>query len=173
LWEKCHHAFDAPANTRESGIRGDILTVKEREYVTAARVIGVRKSAIMFRHILPNAIFPILVYATMDIGSYVLSFAALSFLGVGIDMGYSDWRQLLSFSRNWITALDKYWYIVVWPGIALILYCLAWNLVGDALRDALDPRMRGTKWGRPPETRSAFFIFAYEKRNPFQRLRRV
>jgi peptide/nickel transport system permease protein len=119
--------------------------VKEREYVTAARVIGVRKSAIMFKHILPNAIFPTLVYATMDIGSYVLSFAALSFLGVGTDMGYSDWGQLLSFSRNWITALDRYWYIVVWPGIALILYCLAWNLVGDALRDALDPRMRGAK----------------------------
>jgi len=126
-------------------IRGDILTVKEREYVTAARVIGVRKSAIMFKHILPNAIFPTLVYATMDIGSYVLSFAALIFLGVGTDMGYSDWGQLLSFSRNWITALDRYWYIVVWPGIALILYCLAWNLVGDALRDALDPRMRGAK----------------------------
>lgn len=126
-------------------IRGDILTVKEREYVTAARVIGVRKSAIMFKHILPNAIFPTLVYATMDIGAYVLSFAALSFLGVGTDMGYSDWGQLLSFARNWITNLDKYWYIVVWPGLALVLYCLAWNLVGDALRDALDPRLRGTK----------------------------
>jgi peptide/nickel transport system permease protein len=126
-------------------IRGDILTVKEREYVTAARVIGVRKITIVFKHILPNAIFPTLVYATMDIGSYVLSFAALSFLGVGTDAGYSDWGQLLSFSRNWITALDNYWYIVVWPGLALILYCLSWNLVGDALRDALDPRMRGTK----------------------------
>ena len=126
-------------------IRGDILTVKEREYVTAARVIGVRKSAIMFKHILPNAIFPTLVYATMDIGAYVLSFAALSFLGVGTDMGYSDWGQLLSFARNWITSLDKYWYIVVWPGLALVLYCLSWNLVGDALRDALDPRMRGSK----------------------------
>jgi peptide/nickel transport system permease protein len=92
-----------------------------------------------------TAIFPTLVYATMDIGSYVLSFATLSFLGVGTDMGYSDRGQLLSFSRNWITALDMYWYSVVWPGIALILYCLAWNLVGDALRDALDPRMRGAK----------------------------
>ncbi|MDW7990858.1 MAG: ABC transporter permease subunit [Anaerolineae bacterium] len=90
---------------------------------------------------MPNAIFPTLVVASMDIGSYVLSFAALAFLGIG----YADWGQLLSFARNWITSLADYWYMVVWPGLALVLFVLAWNLVGDAFRDALDPRMRSVR----------------------------
>jgi peptide/nickel transport system permease protein len=123
-------------------IRGDILSIKEREFVLAARAVGARDYRILFRHIVPNAIFPTLVVASMDIGSYVLSFAALAFLGIGVEIGYADWGQLLSFARNWITSLADYWYIVVWPGLALVLFVLAWNLVGDALRDALDPRMR-------------------------------
>lgn len=126
-------------------IRGDILSIKEREFVLAARAVGARDYRILFRHIVPNAIFPTLVVASMDIGSYVLSFAALAFLGIGVEVGYADWGQLLSFARNWITSLADYWYIVVWPGLALVLFVLAWNLVGDALRDALDPRMRTIK----------------------------
>lgn len=124
-------------------IRGDILSIKERDYVMAARVIGVKDSGILFRHILPNAIFPTLVLASLAIGDVVLSFAALSFLGIGTDVGYADWGQVLSFARNWIISLDKYWYIIVWPGLTLVLFVLGWNLVGDALRDVLDPRMRG------------------------------
>jgi peptide/nickel transport system permease protein len=124
-------------------IRGDILSVKERDYVMAARVIGVPDSRILFRHILPNAIFPTMVLASLAIGDVVLSFAALSFLGIGTELGYSDWGQILSFARNWITSLDTYWYIIVWPGITLVLFVLGWNLLGDALRDVLDPRMRG------------------------------
>jgi peptide/nickel transport system permease protein len=124
-------------------IRGDILSTKERDYVMAARVIGVKDSRILFRHILPNAIFPTLVLASLAIGDVVLSFAALSFLGIGTDIGYADWGQVLSFARNWIISLDEYWYIVVWPGITLVLFVMGWNLVGDALRDVLDPRMRG------------------------------
>ncbi len=126
-------------------VRSDILSVREREYVLAARVVGVRDGRILFRHILPNAIFPTLVVASMDMGSYVLSFAALSFLGIGAEVGFSDWGQLLSFARDWITQLNTYWYIVVYPGIALVLFVLSWNLVGDALRDILDPRMRGSR----------------------------
>lgn len=126
-------------------VRGDILSVRERDYVLAARVIGVKDSGIMFSHILPNAIFPTLVIASLDVGTYVLSFAALSFLGIGTDIGYADWGQLLSFARSWITSLSTYWYIVVWPGIALVMYVLGWNLLGDALRDVLDPKMRGSK----------------------------
>jgi len=126
-------------------VRGDILSVKEREFVLAARALGARDYRILARHILPNAIFPTLVVASMDIGSYVLSFAALAFLGIGVEVGYADWGQLLSFARNWISSLSNYWYIVVWPGFALVLFVLAWNLVGDALRDVLDPRMRGAK----------------------------
>ena len=97
----------------------------------------------MIRHILPNAIFPTLVVASLNIGDIVITFAALSFLGVGVDVGYADWGQLISFARDWITALDRYWYIVVFPGLALLFFVLSWNLVGDAVRDILDPHMRG------------------------------
>lgn len=124
-------------------IRGDILSIKERDYIMAARVIGVKDSRILFRHIIPNAIFPTLVLASLAIGDVVLSFAALSFLGIGTAIGYADWGQVLSFARNWITSLSTYWYIIVWPGLTLVLFVLGWNLVGDALRDVLDPRMRG------------------------------
>ena len=124
-------------------IRGDILSVKERDYIMAARVVGVKDSRILFRHIIPNAVFPTLVLASLAIGDVVLSFAALSFLGIGTEVGYADWGQVLSFARNWITALDQYWYIVVWPGLALVFFVMGWNLLGDALRDVLDPRMRG------------------------------
>jgi peptide/nickel transport system permease protein len=126
-------------------VRGDILSVRERDYVLAAKVIGVTDQRIMFRHILPNAIFPTLVLASGDVGGYVLSFAALSFLGIGTDIGYADWGQLLSFARSWITSLSTYWYIVVFPGLTLVLFVLGWNLLGDALRDILDPKMRGVK----------------------------
>ena len=124
-------------------IRGDILSIKERDYIMAARVIGVKDSRILFRHIIPNAIFPTLVLASLAIGDVVLTFAALSFLGIGTQVGYADWGQVLSFARNWIISLGTYWYIVVWPGLTLVLFVLGWNLVGDALRDVLDPRMRG------------------------------
>jgi peptide/nickel transport system permease protein len=124
-------------------IRGDILSVKERDYVMAAHVIGVKDSRILFRHILPNAIFPTLVLASLDIGTVTISFAALSFLGIGTEVGYADWGQVLAFARNWITSLNEYWYIIVWPAITLVLFVMSWNLVGDALRDVLDPRLRG------------------------------
>ena len=124
-------------------IRSDILSVKERDFILAARVIGVQDGRVLFRHIIPNAIFPTLILASLGIGDVVLSFAALSFLGIGVNVGYADWGQLLAFARNWITDLNTYWYILVWPGIALVLFVLAWNLLGDALRDVLDPRLRG------------------------------
>lgn len=126
-------------------VRGDILSVRERDYILAARVIGVKDRRILLKHILPNAIFPTLVVASLDVGGYVLSFAALSFLGIGTEIGYADWGQLLSFARDWITNLSTYWYIVVFPGMALVLFVLGWNLVGDALRDVLDPKMRGAR----------------------------
>ncbi len=126
-------------------IRGEILSVKEREYVTAARSLGVRDWRILVRHILPNAIFPVMIVASLEIGTYVLSFAALSFLGLGAELGYADWGQMLALSRNWITNLSKYWFIVVYPGMALLFFVLGWNLIGDAIRDIVDPRLRGAK----------------------------
>jgi peptide/nickel transport system permease protein len=128
-------------------VRGDVLSIKQRDYIIAAHAVGIRDMRMIFRHILPNAMYSVLVVASLDIGTYVLSFAALSFLGVGADLGYADWGQMLSFARNWIPDLAKYWWILTYPGLALILYVLAWNLVGDAFRDALDPKMRGLRAG--------------------------
>ncbi len=122
-------------------LRGDILSVKERDYVMAARTLGASHVRIMMRHVIPNAIFPTLVVASMDIGSYVLNFAALSFLGLGAEPGYADWGQLISFARNWMPSLADYWYIIVYPGIAILLFVLGWNLIGDAFRDILDPKL--------------------------------
>jgi peptide/nickel transport system permease protein len=126
-------------------IRGNILALRELDYVQAARVIGVSDGRILLRHLLPNAIFPVLVIASMNTGSYVLTFAALSFLGLGAQRGYADWGQMINFARNWIPSLATYWYIVVFPGMAIVLFVLAWNLVGDALRDILDPRLTGSR----------------------------
>jgi ABC-type dipeptide/oligopeptide/nickel transport systems, permease components len=120
-------------------IRGDVISIKKREYILAAQVSGAKSSRILLRHILPNAIFPTLGLASLAIGNVVLSFATLSFLGIGLPAGYPDWGQMISFARSWISELDTYWYVVVWPGLALALFALGWNLVGDALRDALDP----------------------------------
>lgn len=136
-------AFGWPFYTRL--VRGDVLAVKERDYVLAARVVGVPAWRILLRHILPNAMYSLLVVASLDIGANVLSFASLSFLGLGTEPGYADWGQLLSFARNWLPDLARFWYIVVFPGGALLLFVLSWNLIGDAFRDAVDPRMRGNR----------------------------
>jgi peptide/nickel transport system permease protein len=122
-------------------LRGDILSVRERDFVMAARTVGASHARIMLRHVIPNSIFPTLVVASMDIGSYVLNFAALSFLGLGAEPGYADWGQLISFARNWMPSLANYWYIIVYPGVAILLFVLGWNLIGDAFRDILDPKL--------------------------------
>ncbi len=124
-------------------LRGDILATKEREYVTAARASGAKDTHLILQHVLPNAIFPTLVNLSLQFGAVVLSFAALSFLGVGVPEGYADWGQIISFARDWILSLNTHWYIITFPGVALLLYGLGWNLIGDALRDILDPKLRG------------------------------
>lgn len=124
-------------------LRGDILSNKERDYVMAARASGAKDTHIILKHVLPNAIFPTLVLLSLDMGSIVLSFAALSFLGVGVEAGYADWGQIVSFARNYIVSLDTYWYVILFPALALLFYGLGWNLLGDAMRDILDPKLRG------------------------------
>jgi len=130
-------------------IRGDILQIREADYVQAARAAGASSLRLILRHILPNAIWPVVVQGTMSMGSIVITAAALSFLGVGAPLGYADWGQLISYARNWILGLYgnplAYWYVVIYPSVAITLFCLSWNLVGDALRDILDPRLRGTR----------------------------
>jgi peptide/nickel transport system permease protein len=128
-------------------IRGSILCVKEEVYINAARALGVKDFNIIVRHLLPNTIFPVMVQASMNIGSMVITAAALSFLGVGAPLGYADWGQMVSFARNWIIGspgnAGEFWYAVFFPAIFIVLFVLAWNLVGDTLRDILDPRLRG------------------------------
>lgn len=127
-------------------IRAEILRVKEEDYVEAAKSVGCSDLRIMVKHILPNSIYPILIMASLDIGSIVLTAAALSFLGLGAPKGYADWGQMISFSRNWImgTMGDpyKYWFSFWIPGLFIFTFCLAWNLLGDAFRDIMDPTIR-------------------------------
>lgn len=122
-------------------IRGEILKVKRLEYVEAARGLGAGNLPIILRHVLPNSVSSLLVVVSNDIGSIVVTFAALSFIGVGAPAGFPDWGQLINLSRNWITQ-PHYWYTFLYPGVTIIFFSLAWNLVGDSLRDAIDPRSR-------------------------------
>jgi peptide/nickel transport system permease protein len=126
-------------------IRGDILQVREEDYIEASRGLGASSGRVIIRHALPNAIYPTLVMASLDIGAVVLSAAALSFLGLGAPEGYADWGQLTSFARNWIVGPPgdslKYWYAVTIPGLFILFFVLGWNLLGDAFRDILDPRL--------------------------------
>lgn len=130
-------------------LRGDILSVKQRDYVEAARAAGAGDLRIVTRHVIPNSIYPLLVVAAFDMGVIVLVAAALSFLGLGAEVGYADWGQLINMSRSWILGLPGnpfiYWYTVIFPGTAIFLFVLGWNLLGDAFRDILDPRLRGSQ----------------------------
>jgi len=125
-------------------VRSEILRIREMDYIHAARSYGAGDLRLIVRHILPNAFFPVLVLATMATGSMVLSASALSFLGVGTEEGYADWGQFIAYSRNWIVGQPgnpfEYWYTLAFPGAAIFLFVLSWNLVGDTLRDVLDPR---------------------------------
>jgi len=126
-------------------IRGDILQVREEDYIEASRGLGASSMRVILRHALPNAIYPTLVMASLDIGAIVLAAAALSFLGLGVPEGYADWGQLVSFARNWIVGPPgdplKYWYAVTIPGLFILFFVLGWNLLGDAFRDILEPRL--------------------------------
>lgn len=125
-------------------VRGDVLSVKERDYVTASRALGAGDLWIFFKHVLPNSIYPVVIVASLDIGAVVLTAAALSFLGLGAPPGYADWGQLIAMSRNWILGSSgnpfEFWHTILIPGAAIFLFVLGWNLLGDAFRDILDPR---------------------------------
>ena len=127
-------------------MRSGILTLRELDYVLAAKVMGVSNFKIMLKHILPNGIYPVLVMASMDIGSMVIVAAFMSFIGLGAPKGYADWGQMVALARNYIVGPPddplKYWHAIAIPGICIILFVLAWNLIGDALRDAFDPKQR-------------------------------
>ncbi len=118
--------------------RSQVLSIKQQEYVTAARSLGANNPVIMFRHILPNLLTPIVVYVTLGIGSVILSEASLSFLGLGgADQSQPSWGKMLNEARAYIRSA---WWMPFFPGMAILLTVLGFNLLGDGVRDALDVR---------------------------------
>ncbi len=130
-------------------LRGEILSIRQRDFVEAARALGAGDLRIFVRHVIPNTIYPVVVYGSLDMASVVISAAALSFLGLGAEVGYADWGMLINLSRSWIIGSPghalEYWFTFVFPGLAISLFVLGWNLLGDAFRDILDPRLRGSQ----------------------------
>jgi peptide/nickel transport system permease protein len=118
-------------------IRAQVLSLREKEFIEAARMIGASDWRIMRSHLLPHLVAPIIVYSTLVVASYVLGEAGLSFLGVGIKLPTPSWGNLLSTAPEFYTSQP---WLMVWPGIAVMLTTLAFNLLGDGLRDAFDPR---------------------------------
>jgi ABC-type dipeptide/oligopeptide/nickel transport system permease subunit len=120
-------------------IRGQILSERSREYLEAAESINSSKLSIMFRHLLPNVVSPVIVDATMGIGMNITMSASLSYIGLGVQPPTPEWGALLADAR---THILNYPYLIMFPGIAIALTVLAINLIGDGLRDAMDPKLR-------------------------------
>ncbi len=120
-------------------IRGQAVSIKERQFVKAARAIGTPPIRIIFGHIVPNCIAPVIVQASMDIGGVILTIASLSFLGLGAQSPTPEWGLMVSTSRNYF--LNAWWYSI-FPGLAIFITVLVFNLLGDGLREILDPRTR-------------------------------
>ena len=121
-------------------VRGEVLALKEREYVLAAKSIGVPARRVILRHILPNIISPVMVAATLGVAEAIITESVLSFLGLGFPPDFPTWGRLLFDGLNY---LQLYPERVIWPGLAISLTVLSVNYIGDGLRDALDPRIRG------------------------------
>lgn len=119
--------------------RASVMTVREKEFIEASRAVGASGFRIMFSHILPNAMAPIIVQATMRVGSAIIVAAALSFLGMGVPVPAPEWGSMLSEGRNMIR---DYNYMTMYPGLAIMITVLSINLIGDALRDAMDPKLK-------------------------------
>ena len=119
--------------------RAAVLPVRDQEYIEAARVIGVGDLSIIFKHVLPNALSPIIVQTTMGVANAILTASNLSFLGLGIPVPAPEWGAMLSETRAYIR---DYGFLTLFPGLAIMITVLAFNLMGDGLRDALDPKLK-------------------------------
>jgi len=124
-------------------IRGEMLKARETEYAEAARTVGNRPHQIVLYHLFPNCVPPLIVQATLAMGFAILTVAALSFIGLGIQPPQSEWGQMTAEGAGYVVSGE--WWLVLFPGFAIMLTVLAFNLVGDTLRDLLDPRMRGVR----------------------------
>ncbi len=120
-------------------VRGSVLTIRHQTYVEAAHSVGVHDSRIILRHVLPNAMAPVIVQATLNLGTAILVAAGLGFLGLGVQSPTPEWGAMLGEGRNYIFSAA---YMATFPGIAIFLAVLGFNLMGDGLRDALDPQLR-------------------------------
>jgi len=124
-------------------VRGEVLRIRNEDFVEAAKAIGCSDFRVIVKHILPNSIYPLLIMASLDTGAIVLTAAALSFLGLGARAGYADWGYLINLSRSYIRPpLEQYAHAFLIPGIFIFTFVLGWNLLGDAFRDILDPMLR-------------------------------
>ncbi|OIJ16245.1 peptide ABC transporter permease [Anaerobacillus arseniciselenatis] len=121
-------------------VRGEFLTLKKREFVLAARTIGMSNMKIIFGQILPSAMGPVIVAATLAVGGFILAESALSFLGLGVQPPTSTWGNMLTYSQS-VTIFRTAWWYPTFPGVMILLTVLSFNFVGDGLRDALDPRV--------------------------------
>jgi len=119
-------------------VRGECLSVREREYISAAHLLGLSTGRILFVHILPNVFAPILVSATLGVGSAILVESALSFLGLGVQPPTPSWGNILTSGKDYIYLA---WWLSLFPGLAILITVLAYNLLGEGLRDVFDPRM--------------------------------
>jgi peptide/nickel transport system permease protein len=118
-------------------MRAQVLSIREKEYIEAARMIGASDGRIIRSHVLPHLVAPIIVFSSLIVASYILAEAGLSFLGLGIHPPTSSWGNLLAEGPNYYLAQP---WLMVWPGLAVLVTTLAFNLLGDGLRDAFDPR---------------------------------
>ena len=120
-------------------VRGQAVSMKERKFVQAAETIGTSRTKIIFKHILPNCISPIIVQASMDLGGVIMTIASLSFLGLGAQAPTPEWGLMISTGRSYFP--DKWW-CCIFPGLAIFVTVLCFNLLGDAIREILDPKTR-------------------------------
>lgn len=126
-------------------VRAEVLSIKERDYITAARALGVGSWKILTRHVLPNCMGPVIVLATLRMATALIAAASLSFLGMGAQPPQPEWGSMLNEAQEF---LREAWWYAFFPGIAIVITVLAINFVGDGLRDALDPKMRGREVGQ-------------------------
>ena len=130
-------------------VRAEFLTLKEREFVIWSESVGASASRVIFRHILPNAMAPVLVAMTLGIPAAILTESGLSFLGLGVQPPYATWGNILNDGKD---SIEIAWWMTVYPGLAILVTVLSYNLLGEGIRDALDPRLRQavSRFARPP-----------------------
>lgn len=122
---------------------GQTVSLREKEYIEASRAIGVKNTVILYRHILPNALAPLMVQATLGMGFAILTASSLSFLGLGVKPPIAEWGAMISEGREYI--ISGQWWLVTFPGLSIATSILGFNLLGDGFRDVLDPRLRSGK----------------------------